>query len=359
MQKVYYLWFHHVRIAEVIKLELLERYQTPKQIYEMKEYPGVAPQIVQKLNEAKAYLDWAKAEYERCEKAHITLVAITDEKYPKLLKNIPDAPIMLYVKGNVDVLNTPTFAIVGARDCLEYGYELTIKIADELASSGITVVSGMAKGIDGAAHEGALRSGQTIAVLGTSVDVCYPACNRNLYNQIPKQGAIVSEYPLNTLARPYQFPKRNRIISGLSWGVLVSEADYRSGSLITANLALEYNRDVFAIPGDLRRRMSLGTNELIKKGAKCVTDVKDILEELPSEIRAKLTRANKNTLKNHNNELAQEERMVYAYVSWNPIFLNELLTSTKLSYKAIYRDLTQLELKGYIRKLPGERYVRS
>lgn len=140
---------------------------------------------------------------------------------------------------------------------------------------------------------------------------------------------------------------------------MVSEADRKSGSLITANLALEYNRDVFAIPGDLRRRMSLGTNELIKKGAKCVTDVKDILEELPLEIQAKLARSDKNTLKNNNNELAQEERMVYAYVSWNPIFLNELLTSTKLSYKAIYRDLTQLELKGYIRKLPGERYVRS
>lgn len=359
MQKIYYLWFHHVRLEEVIKLDLLERFKTPKAIYEMKDYPGIAPQIVEKLMVAKPYLDWAKAEYERCEKQNINLLAIADEKYPKLLRNIPDAPIMLYVKGDVEVLNTPTFAIVGARDCLEYGYEMTIKIADELASKGVTVVSGMAKGIDGAAHEGALRYGKTIAVLGTSVDVCYPACNRNLYCQIPQQGAIVSEYPLDTPARPYQFPKRNRIISGLSLGVLVSEADYKSGSLITANLALEYNRDVFAIPGDLGRRMSLGTNELIKKGAKCVTCVNDILEELPLEIRASLVPSKKNTLKNHNNQLAQEERMVYAYVSWNPIFLNELLTSTKLSYEAIYRDLTQLELKGYIRKLPGERYVRS
>lgn len=359
MQKEYYLWFHHVKLDEVIKRDLLERFKDPKIIYEMIDYKGVAPQIIEKLNAAKAYLDWAKVEYEKCNKQNIKVLTIVEEDYPKLLRNIPDAPIVLYVKGNPKVLNTPTFAIVGARDCLEYGYELTIKIADALASRGITIVSGMAKGIDGAAHEGALRSGKTIAVLGTSVDVCYPACNRNLYSHIPEQGAIVSEYPLDTPPRPYQFPKRNRIISGLSLGVLVSEADYKSGSLITANLALEYSRDVFAIPGDLGRRMSLGTNELIKKGAKCVTCVEDILEELPLEIQASLIPQGKNTLKNHNNQLAQEERMVYAYVSWNPIFLNELLTSTKLSYEAIYRDLTQLELKGYIRKLPGERYVRS
>lgn len=359
MQKIYYLWLHQIKLAETIKLDLLERFKTPESIYKMNSYPGIAMQIVEKLKAAKSDLDSAKIEYERCEKQGITLLTLDDEMYPGLLKRIPDAPLTLYVKGDVNVLNTPMFAIVGARDCLEYGYEMTVRMAQELAAYGITVVSGMAKGIDGAAHEGALRSGKTIAVLGTGVDTCYPACNRNIYCHIPEEGAIISEYPLGTPARPYQFPKRNRIISGLSLGVLVSEADYRSGSLITAALALEYNRDVFAIPGNLGRRMSLGTNELIKNGAKCVTCVKDILDELPLEIQATLQLSSKNTSKNPNNQLAQEERMVYAYVSWNPIFLNELLTSTKLSYEAIYRDLTQLELKGYIKKLPGERYVRS
>ncbi len=359
MQRLYYLWLHQVRLNEVIKLELLQRFHTPKAVYEMDSYPNIAFKVVEKLRMAKYDLDNAKRELEECEKKKITIVTIEDKSYPLLLKSIPDAPLVLYVKGDVSLLNTPTIAIVGARDCMEYGYEMTIKFANELAARGITIVSGMAKGIDAAAHEGAMRSGKTIAVLGTSVDVCYPACNRSLYCKIPEQGVIISEYSLNTLARPYQFPKRNRIISGLSLGVLVTEADYRSGSLITANLALEYNRDVFAIPGDLRCRMSLGTNELIKNGAKCITHINDILEELPLEIQNNLRCTSKNTSKNTNNQLAQEERMVYAYVSWNPIFLNELLTSTKLSYEAIYRDLTQLELKGYIKKLPGERYVRS
>lgn len=361
MQKIYYVWLNQIQIETRIKLELIKYFKTPKAIYLCENYEelGIAPSIIKKLKTAKSFLDWAEKEVTNCDQLGISIITLEDKQYPDLLKNIPDKPILLYVKGKVDVLNTPMIGIVGARSCFEYGYEMSVKFARHLAQRGITVVSGMAKGVDAAAHEGALKEGRTVAVLGTGVDICYPACNRNLYCKIPQEGAIISEYPLNTPGRPYQFPKRNRIISGLASGVLVTEAAQRSGSLITANLALEYNREVFAVPGDLRSGMSLGTNELIKKGAKCVTCIEDILEELPLKIQKKLQAPCKNTLKNHNNELAQEERMVYAYVSWNPIFLNELLTSTKLSYEAIYRDLTQLELKGYIKKLPGERYVRS
>lgn len=363
MDKLYSVWLHKLQLYESIKVEMLNFFGDAKSIYDAPEESytrcGLTKEGIAKIQKAKPFLKQGEVTIKRCEAEKIHIIDLLDATYPYYLKQIPDPPIVLFVKGNYEVLNTPVFGIVGARKCLEYGYQITCKIAEELASYGITVISGMAMGVDAAAHQGALKQGKTIAVLGTGLNICYPSCNRGIYTRIPENGCLVSEYDLDCEPRPYQFPKRNRIISGMAAGILVTEADVKSGSLITAQLALEYNRDVFAIPGDIRTKLSLGTNELIKQGAKCVTRVEDIIEELPLAIKAQLAHQKKNTCINTHYELAQDERIVYAYVSWEPIFLNELLTSTKLSCEAIYTELVKLEIKGLIKRLPGERYVRA
>lgn len=363
MRQIYSLWLHHLGCSEKIKLDMLRYfgnfesvYQAPREAY---GYFNLKEKLLDSLMESKKNIDEIKREVSTVQEQGVLLIDLLDERYPAYLKLIPDPPIMLYVKGDIGVLNKPIIGIVGSRDCLEYGFEMSYKLAKELAAYGVVVASGMAKGIDGAAHQGALSSGESIGVLGTGINRCYPSCNRSIYNRLPKKGCLVTEYGLDLPPLPYRFPKRNRIISGMAMGILVVEADLRSGSLITTDLALEYNRDVFAVPGDARSRMSKGTNELIKKGAKCVTCAEDVIEELPMGMKEQLMAHPKNIDSNSDYELAQEERMVYAYVSWEPIFLNELLTSTKLSYEAIYKYLIQLELKGYIKKLPGERYVRA
>lgn len=363
MDKVYSIWFHELALSEVIKKEMMIYFRSAKRIYEevdcvYKEF-GLSEMAIKKINDSKKEVYRIREEVKKCEQNEIEIIDFMDGRYPNLLREIPDPPMVIYVKGNVDILQRPLIGIVGARKCSEYGSEATSRVAKELTEQGIIVVSGMAMGIDEAAHKGALEVGETVAVLGSGVKRCYPACNYRIYEAIQKKGALVSEYSIEREARPYQFPRRNRIISGLSLGVLVTEAAVRSGSLITANLALEYNRDVFAMPGNITRKLSLGTNELIKKGAKCVTVASDIIEELPKSIQRQLEDYKKNTLKNNHYELAQDESIVYAYVSWEPIFLNELINGTQLSWEDIRMHLTTLESKGFIKRLVGERYIRA
>ncbi len=361
MSKIYSIWFHEIGLPEVIKKELVTCFQSFESIYKasQEEYmcKGWQGEIVQRIKKSPLFTDVLEERIKRYESNQVKLVDYLDEGYPEYLRYIPDSPMLLYIKGNDQLLNSPTIGIVGSRNCSEYGYSVTVQLAQELAGGGITVISGMAMGVDAAAHYGALKSGMTIAVLGNGLNICYPACNQRIYEEILSKGCIISEYDLDHEPRPYQFPKRNRIISGMSMCVVVTEANIRSGSLITAQLALDYGRDVCAIPGNITRKLSLGTNELIKKGAKCVTGVEDVIEELPFDLRIKYEEIKKNKTKKHY-ELAQEERIVYAYVSQEPIFLNELVNSTQLSYKSIYKGLLQLEIKGLIKRLPGERYVR-
>ncbi|NLN49784.1 MAG: DNA-protecting protein DprA [Clostridiales bacterium] len=213
-------------------------------------------------------------------KNDITVYTIDDEEYPFNLKNIFDPPSVLYVKGNIIENDINSIAIVGSRKASEYGLKTAYQFGKELAESGFTVVSGMALGIDSAAHKGALKAGgRTIAVFGCGLNSVYPKSGLNLAMEITKNGAIISEYPLGYKALPQNFPARNRIISGMSKGVLIVEANKKSGSLITADFALEQGRDVFAIPGNINSPNSLGTNELIKNGAQVVVTAADILEE--------------------------------------------------------------------------------
>ena len=215
-------------------------------------------------------------------KNNIITVSINDENYPNSLKNIYDPPILLYLKGNIDLIYKKSISIIGCRLCSSYGKVVTKKFAYNLAKKNITIISGLARGIDTYAHIGALEAnGNTIAVLGSGIDVIYPKENENLYNSIIKNnGLIISEYIIGTKPIPINFPKRNRIISALSSGVLVTEAKIRSGSFITVDFALEQGKEIFAVPGNINSVNSEGTNYLIKQGAKLVTSVDDILDEL-------------------------------------------------------------------------------
>lgn len=211
-------------------------------------------------------------------------VSINNKIYPKQLRNIYNPPIKLYALGNIDILNQKGLAIVGSRKATGYGIKVALKISRELSEKGLHIISGLAKGIDTYAHIGNIMSnnlGKTIAVLGSGIDIIYPKENRNLAIEIIKKGGcIISEYPIGNKVQPKNFPERNRIISGLSNGVIVIEASEKSGALITADFALEQGKEVFAVPGNIFNENSIGTNLLIKQGANVVTDVKDILEEI-------------------------------------------------------------------------------
>ncbi|MDF2878365.1 MAG: dprA, partial [Clostridia bacterium] len=353
---------HKLGIPEYIKIKMIEHFGSYEKSYyastsEYKQF-GLQDAQIEKVHQSKETVEDLAKIIEQCAQQQINIVDLLDINYPYYLKQIPDAPIVLFVKGDVSYLNGPIVAIVGSRKCSEYGFEVAYRLASELAEKGIIVISGMAYGIDEAAHKGALKTGNTIAVLGAGINICYPNQNYNIYTLIPKHGCLVSEYFLNTPPLPFQFPKRNRIISGMAMGILVVEADVKSGSLITADLALQYNRDVFAIPGNITSKLSSGTNELIKNGAKCVTKAQDIIEEFPEFVDLKIDTLSNDPLKNSESKLAEDESIVYAYVGQNPINLNELFKNTKLPYEIVYPSLIKLEIKGLVKRLPGERYVR-
>lgn len=362
MDTIYSVWLHKIGLAHGIKKKMLEYFGTCEAIYKAssKEYRqfGLKDTQIEKIQHDKNNIDQIFKIEEVCYAQKVHIIDQLDAHYPFYLREIDDAPLVLFVKGQIEALNTPILSIVGSRKCSEYGFEVAYKMARELAEHNITIASGMAVGIDEAAHKGALSQGRSIAVLGTGIDKCYPRQNYSIYRSIPEAGCLVTEYFPGTEPLAFQFPQRNRIISGLAMGLLVVEADIKSGSLISANLALAYNREVFAVPGNITSKLSLGTNDLIKNGAKCVTKIEDILEELPCCIDGYETYLKKNTNINHDYKLAQEESIVYAYVSCNPICLNELFNDTQLPYEIVYTSLIQLETKRLIKRLPGERYVR-
>ena len=218
-------------------------------------------------------------------KNNIDIISTEDNEYPKILKNIYDPPVSLYIKGNKEILNNDSIAIIGCRDCTQYGKNVAQELAYNIAMKKINIVSGLAKGIDGIAHKGAILSGgKTIAVLGNGLDTIYPTENIPLAKEILKTGgAIISEYPLGERPQKQNFPERNRIVSGMSKGIIVAEAKEKSGTLITVDFALEQGRDVFVVPGNITSETSIGTNELIKQGAKLITSYKDVLDEYKNE----------------------------------------------------------------------------
>jgi DNA processing protein len=276
------------------------------------------------------------------------ILTIADTNYPQALLNIPDPPFLLFAKGRIELLNAPALAIVGSRNASPQGLRNAEAFAQAASEAGLCVISGMAQGIDAAAHLGGLRgAGSSIAVVGTGLDKVYPSANRELAHQLAQNGVIVSEFPLATPPLPANFPRRNRIISGLSLGCLVVEASLQSGSLITARLALEQGREVFAIPGSIHSPQSKGCHTLIKQGAKLVESAQDILEELGAEyIRTKTSVS------------PQPEHELFAHLSFDPVGLDTLSQRSGLTIAALSAILLQLELDGRITTLPGGLYQR-
>jgi len=293
-------------------------------------------------------LSWAK-------EANNHLLTLADPDYPQRLLEIPDPPTLLYVKGRLDLLNQPGLALVGSRNATAQGLANAEAFAATLSAGGLTIVSGLALGIDAAAHRGGLKGqASTVAVIGTGADRTYPAGNRELARQIAERGCIVSEFPLGTPAIAGNFPRRNRLISGLSRGVLVVEAAQRSGSLITARLAGEQGRDVFAIPGSIHSPLSKGCHQLIKQGAKLVDDARDILEELACDSPRPPDPAASDASAGPQGELA----LMLDALGFDPCDLDTLGQRSGLSPQALSSFLLQLELEGQVALLPGGRYQR-
>lgn len=297
-------------------------------------------------------LKQATAELEKHASKNIKAFIPTDSEYSALLKEIPDPPPVLYVQGDCSLLNDVAVAVVGSRSSTSYGRRVAAKISYDLAAAGVTVVSGLALGIDAQAHEGALAcSGKTIAVLGCGLDVIYPWQNRKLYESIRSDGLLVSEYPLGTKPDAFRFPARNRIISGMSRGVLVVEAAKKSGSLITAQLALDFNRDVFAVPGQVDSVKSEGAHWLLQQGAKLVQRVEDVLEELPIVEHAVETEPADEIAGGIQDEVAQ--KMLNLLDSY-PVNKEELLARLDVSVGDAAELFLMLELDGLIEILPGD-----
>ena len=325
----------------------------------LKEIQGISKEIATAIT---GFRDWdkVKEELELIDKNKINIITYQDDPYPAKLMNIYDRPPFLYVRGNLnkDDIN---IAIVGSRQASTYGKYTTEKISRELALKGLTIVSGMARGIDSVAHRGALTAhGRTIAVLGSGLDVIYPPENKILFADIIQNGAVISEFPLGTPPRSANFPTRNRIISGMSYGVVIVEAGEKSGSLITARLALEQGREVFAVPGSIDAAGSRGTNKLIKQGAKLIENTDDIMEEiLPQIDRATVLKpssvSNSEVIAAKSAEiLSTVDQKIIGLISGGRVHIDDLISSSGLSSADILSALTTLELKGLVQQHPGK-----
>lgn len=296
------------------------------------------------------------------ERLKIQVITIFDRAYPEPLRTIPDPPPLLYVSGTLLREDEVAVAIVGGRRATPLGRLFTEEIAKDLAGAGVTIVSGLARGIDAAAHRGALAGkGRTIAVLGCGIDRTYPPEHDTLRHSIEAHGAVISELPIGSSPQSHHFPRRNRIISGMSLGVLVTEAATNSGSLITAKLALEQGREVFAVPGSVKEDACRGSNGLIKEGAKLIERAQDILDEVLPQVDARV-RASLNIGGTPSSEardrLGREETLVYESLSYDARSVDMVIESTGLSAAQVASTLLSLELNGRVRQLPGQQYIR-
>ena len=352
---------------------LLEQFGSPSAVFHARrtelESVRLKPETIESIIKNE-FADRAAGELERVKKLGGDILILDDGSYPGLLREIADPPITLYVRGDWQAcFEQPCVAVIGSRQCSTYGENASGMLSRDLATRGITVVSGFARGIDAAAHKGAMQgNGRTIAVMGTGIDMVYPKENTKLVREIlDSGGAVVSQFPLGTPPLKDNFPYRNRIISGLSLGVLIVEASERSGSLITARLATEQNRDVMAVPGNITSANSYGTNYLIKAGAKLVQQWQDIVSELPSEIAARILPPKieeKKNGKSSQQELAPADLSEHEHKVWSllasddPTHIDVLLETSGLSFGDLNSALVGLDIKDLIRVLPGKHYAR-
>jgi len=344
---------------------LLNQFHAPTRVLHAKpgqlsRVPYVGKEIARAICNQRD-TSWPRDQIMRALDANVRIITLSDPDFPAYLKQIYAPPPILYVRGEIDICSRPAVAIVGSRSFTSYGKDSAYRMANELASRGITVVSGMATGIDTYAHRGALLAdGYTAAVLGSGLDHPYPAENLGLFRDICETGAAISEFPMGTKAEAHNFPRRNRIISGLSLGVLVVEAGDRSGALITSRLALEQNREVFAIPGPIHSGRSIGTNRLLKQGAVLVETVEDILSEIGAHL-APTTRTGKARLVEDLTEtLSGDEKKVYVCLSdVEPVHIDAIEQETGLSGTAILTSLLSLELSNHVEQKAGKLFRRK
>lgn len=353
---------------------LFEAFQDPEGILHasaagLDAIPGLSPSLRKALIAADPR-SVGLAGLRRLSRQGIRIVSYECPAYPERLRQIPDAPPVLFVRGRILPEDDRALAVVGSRRCGSYGTAVCEQLVAGLVAHGCCVVSGMARGIDTVAHWSALENGgRTVGVLGTGADVVYPRTNGRLFDRVPEHGFLVSEFPPGTGARPENFPRRNRIISGLAWGVLVVEAAERSGTMITVRQALDQGREIFAVPGDIRSPLSRGTHRLIQQGAKLVTCVEDILEEVPflrgaagagtaPSPRGPATESAGGEGPGESGERAEEHRTLIQFLDDVGVGLDLLLRRTGWGPEKLSLRLTELELSGRLRRVPGNRYAR-
>jgi len=349
-------------LGNVIYKRLIEQFGYPEKVFEadlndLMMVEGISKNTAYKIKN-KAWEGNPQKELVLIKKNNCRLITIADKSYPADLREIYDPPPLLYIKGNELPSDKTMVAAIGSRRPSHYGLKIAEEICRNLAKNNVVIVSGMAIGIDSASHWGSLRGGgPTIAVLGSGIDVMYPESNKKLFNLIAENGSVITEFPIGTAPEPRNFPIRNRIISGLSRGVVVIEASKKSGTMITASLALEQGREVFAVPGSIESFKSAGTHFLIKQGAKLIENAEDILEEL-GFISEGSGAVGLNTKRNVP-LMSDNERKIYNYLGHYPVHIDQIVRSIKIEPGRISGLLMKLELKGVIKQLPGKMFILS
>jgi len=349
-------------LGSILIKRLLDRFKTPEAVFhapmkELLKIEGLGEKVAGEIRKGP-FEKAVKKELSLLKELGGTIVTIKDDAYPKRLKDIYDPPPLLYMRGKLKEEDELAVSIVGSRKTSPYGRWITEKVSQELARHGVTIVSGMARGIDSFAHWGAISvRGRTIAVLGCGVDVIYPSENRNLFGKIIEHGAILSEFPIGSPPEGGHFPRRNRIISGLSIGVVVVQASAESGSLITAGYALEQGREVFAVPGNVGAEGSRGTNRLIKEGAKLVESSEDILEEILPQWKREKEIVQK--VETPRPDLTEEEKILYDLLGETPLHIDVLIRESQLDPGKVSSILLNLELGGLISQWPGKCFTRK
>jgi DNA processing protein len=348
--------------------KLLRQFGSPEAVFnasltalEGQRLPAAVAQAIHSRQPMSA----AAKELAQAQQAGYRLVTWDEPAYPHLLREIYDPPPLLYVRGNAELLNRHSISMVGARRPTPYGNQMAERLSRDLAARGLVIVSGLARGIDACAHRGALStpSGTTVAVLGCGIDVVYPKENRKLFEEIEQRGAIISEFPMGTFPGAQNFPIRNRVIAGMSLGVVCVEGAQYSGSLITSRLAMEFSREVFGVPGNVTQPTSFGPNQLIKQGAKLVTSWEDVVEELPTPVRAELLPVESPSAQERaslvQESLAPGERALYELLSVDQArHVDELLELSGLTSSEVLAALFDLEMKGVVRQLPGKQFLK-
>jgi DNA processing protein len=367
------------QVGPVRGRRLLKKFGSPSAILnasleELTQAEGINQEVATKIIEQRQKTD-LDTQLRLIEKHNIILIPFDSPVYPPNLKTIFDPPLVLFVKGEFLPRDEVSVAIVGTRLNTFYGRAMAEKFSAQLAQAGFTIISGGARGIDTFAHQAALNSGgRTIAVLGCGLDIIYPTENKALFERISREGVLISEFPMGSLPKPQNFPVRNRIISGLSLGVVVIEAPQKSGAIITASCAIEQGREVFSVPGRADTFTAKGTHQLLKEGARLAESAEDIIEELGPQIEARIKglrqiqcaqaqvrpKQNSAALPAHTAHiLSEDEKKVYRLLCGVPLHLEELVNKTRLSAARVYNLVTLLQIKGLLRQLPGNYLIRG